>query len=104
MSYRYLLWLILVLTTALDAVLVLAVAKTHGLMFIWWIFEKSRTDPLIGFIVADLLLLRFGLFVLALRAASQTSTRQLANWLVLVPLFGAPMLMAAMVANEDKWD
>lgn len=103
-SYSYLLWLILALTTALDAILVLAVAKTHGLMSLWWIIEKSRTDPLIGFIVADLLLMRFGLFILALRAASYIKTQRLAVWLALTPIFGAPMLMAAMVANEDHWD
>ena len=103
-SYRYLLWLILALTTALDAVLVLTVAQTHGVMSIWWIFEKSRSDPLIGFVVADLLLLRFGLFMLALRAVGQVATQRLAVWLALVPIFGAPMLMAALVANEGNWE
>lgn len=100
-GYRAILWLILIGATMLDTILIVGIVHAHGGLFWWWLIQKSQADPLIAFLLADILLLRLGLFILGMKFLETGQKKKMSAWLLAIPVIGGPMLFAALLSSDD---
>ncbi len=63
--------------------------------------RKIASDPIVAFLAADLAMMRLGLFLLGSRFAGSV-IGPMARWLLFVPVMGAPVIAASMIAQESS--
>lgn len=100
-AHRATLWLALIATTIMDAALLTWVAVSYGDMAAWWLLDRLRHDPLVGLLALEAIALRFAVALTAVQAAPLTAMRGYAAWAMFVPVLGAPLALAAVLAIED---
>ncbi|RMF15873.1 MAG: hypothetical protein D6761_07140 [Candidatus Dadabacteria bacterium] len=102
-------WILCALATWIEVRLALGVWHAWESASLYWLAVRLRGDPLVQFLVAEFVLLRFALFLIGLQLSANRRYRGAAAWLAFVPVFGAPLAYACAIelgtpANRDHAD